>query len=109
MPDVDIVSTHYLTTLTALIDNINDEPRITAEFLHTTLWSLMHQLRTDPKREALLLEWKYKTDFLSTEEYHQNEQQTCPQLKWEQSYVMFFYLCIYHWPKIVKCKLTTIC
>ena len=94
--DVELDSTHYLKTLTELIDNINDEPRISPEVLHMILWSHINQLRTDPQREALLLEWKYKDDFLSTEHFHQNEQQMYRQIKWEQSYVMFFYLSIYH-------------
>lgn len=96
MSEYYVIQEDYLATLTDIIDNINDEPHITPEFLHTKMWHYLNQLRNDPQRETLIEDWKYKSDFQSTEEYHQYEQKTCPQLKWEQSYTMFFYLCIYH-------------
>ena len=87
---------HYLITLTNIIDNINDEPHITPEFLRMKLWPGLNQLRNDPQREDLIMDWKYKSDFLSAEDFHQNEQRIFDQLKMEQSYAMFFYICIYH-------------
>jgi hypothetical protein len=93
---VEQTKEHYLATLTDIIDNINDEPRITHELLHTKLWSYLDQLRNDPQRETLIKDWKYKSDFLSAEKCHRQDEKTYPPSKWQQSYTMFLYLCIYH-------------
>jgi hypothetical protein len=87
---------YYFDRLTTTMDNINDEPHITPEYLYNALWADIDQLRNDQNREVLLANWKYRDDFLGAEEQHQNGQKTCPLLTWAQSFTMFFYLCIYH-------------
>jgi hypothetical protein len=87
---------YYFDRLTTTIDNINDEQHITPEYLYNALWADIDQLRHDQNREALLENWKYKTEFYIAEENHKNEQKTCPSVTWAQSFTMFFYLCIYH-------------
>ena len=89
------IQEHYLATLTAIIDTINDEPRITHEILHTKMWQHFHKLRHDSQRETLIKDWKYKSYFLSAEECHQYDEKTSPQTRWEHSYTMFFYLLVY--------------
>jgi len=82
--------------LTEIIDNINDEPSITSEILHNKMWHYLNQLRKDPQRETLIKDWKYKSDFLSTEDLYYIEENESLRLKWEKNYTMSFYLSIYH-------------
>jgi hypothetical protein len=92
----EVIQEHYLVTLTTIIDNINDEPRITHQLLHSKMWHHFDKLRHDPQRETLIKDWKYKSYFLSAEECHQSDENTSPQSSWEQSYTMFFYLLVYY-------------
>ena len=96
MMDLENMEMDYLEHLTAIIDNINDEPHITPEYVHEQLWQGINQLRHDPEREARLADWKYSTDFCIAEEQHIDEKKACASVNWEQSFTMFFYLCIYH-------------
>jgi hypothetical protein len=84
-----------LKNLTMVIDNINDENNITDEFLHEKIWDSMNMLRNDPNKDELISEWKYREDFICTENRHLNGEKFFL-THWEKSYVMYFYMCIYH-------------
>jgi hypothetical protein len=43
-----------------------------------------------------IMDWKYKSDFLSTEDLYYIEENESLRLKWEKNYTMSFYLSIYH-------------
>ena len=85
-----------LNNLTNIIDNINDTESITDIYLHDNLWNKLNSLRTADNRNELLEGWKYESDFLDTERRHLNGEKMCPMLQWENSFVTYFYLCIYH-------------
>ena len=87
-----------LAELTTRIDNYNYHQRndITADSLHTEFWEALHRLRLSPNRKAILEDWKYKGDLLCTEKTHANEAKQFTLLTWEKSFVLDFWMGIYH-------------
>ena len=86
-----------LIKLTTVIDNINDGAEsITSTYLHAELWDELNRLRQDANRDELIDGWKYKGDFLFTDNCHLNENKQFTLMSWEHSYVTCLYFSIYH-------------
>ena len=89
---------HELLELTTLIDDCNysNNTMITVEMLHERLWPGLNKLRMTPNKDDLIGSWKYKSDILSTERSHANSLQSFTNVDWENSYVLAFWMGIYH-------------
>ena len=87
-----------LLELTMLIDQLNysNEPSITGEMLHKKLWTGLNKLRLATNKDDLISEWKYKSDIIATESSHENNSKSFTKVDWEKSYVMDFWMGIYH-------------
>ena len=87
-----------LIELTILIDNCdyNNEPMITVERLHERLWPGLKNLRTATNKDDLIANWKYGSDITATERSHTNNGKHFTRLDWEKSYVLAFWMGIYH-------------
>uniref|UniRef100_A0A6C0IIQ1 Uncharacterized protein n=1 Tax=viral metagenome TaxID=1070528 RepID=A0A6C0IIQ1_9ZZZZ len=88
-----------LDALTNIIDNYNyaNEEHITPESLHEKLWYGFNSLRNAPNKEALMEGWKYKETFVCTEDSHKENKSHFKLIDdWEQSFVLHFWMCIYH-------------
>jgi hypothetical protein len=87
-----------LNELTNLIDDCNysKEPSITVKMLHERLWSRLNTLRLATNKDELIAEWKYKSDLISTEKSHENNNKDFDKVGWEQSFVLSFWMGIYH-------------
>jgi hypothetical protein len=87
-----------LLELTNLIDdcNYNKEPTITVNMLHERLWSGLNKLRTALNKDDIIPMWKYGLDFINTEKNHANNNQSFTIIDWEKSFVMEFWMGIYH-------------
>ena len=87
-----------LLELTMLIDddNFNMSPGITIDMLHERLWSGLNKLRLTTNKDELIAEWKYKSDLISTERSHENNNKDFNKVGWEQSFVFSFWMGIYH-------------
>jgi len=87
-----------LTELTQTIQqlNYNNYITISPQLLHEKLWNGLNLLRNAPNKNELLADWTYKSEFMATEERHTNEDTQFTLTKWEESYVYFFWMCIYH-------------
>ena len=95
------MSKQELDDLTKIIDsyNYNDKNKeiITPAILHHELWNGLNKLRHAENKDALLEEWKYNTEFITTEKCHQNDVSQFKLLDiWEESFVLYFWMCIYH-------------
>ena len=86
-----------LIKLTTVIDNINDtEESITSTYFHAELWDGLNRLRHDANRDELIDGWKYKGDFLATDNCHLHENKQFKLMSWDHSYVTCLYFSIYH-------------
>lgn len=87
-----------LNELTTLIDNFNykNNESITVEMLHDRLWTGLNKLRMATNKDNLISEWKYNLNFISTELRHTNKNKSFEKVEWEKSYVLDFWMGIYH-------------
>jgi hypothetical protein len=87
-----------LLEVTMLIDdcNYNKEPIITVDMLHERLWNGLNKLRLATNKDELIEEWKYKSDLISTEKSHENNNKDFDKVGWEHSFVLSFWMGIYH-------------
>ena len=95
------MSEQELNNLTSLIDNYNYDNKkiITPAGLHETLWIGLNQLRNAENKTALLEGWKYSSQLSATESTHETKVSHFKKLEenlWEQSFVLYFWMCIYH-------------
>ncbi len=95
------MSEQELNNLTALIDNYNYENNqiITPQGLHKTLWGGLNQLKNAENKSALLEGWKYSSSFTAAESTHETRVSHFKKLEeslWEQSFVLYFWMCVYH-------------
>ena len=88
-----------INRLTEKIDSYADNNHWgTGADVHTNLWADLAELRNfKPNRRAnMIRDWKYKTEFESTEQDHVNGQRIFQLLPWEQSYVVALLFARYH-------------
>ena len=87
-----------MTQLTNDIDsyNYNIKDIITPQLLRIKLWPNLDRLRNDPNKNNLLESWKYKNEFISTENYHANGAKAFNHLDWVQSFVLNLWMYIHH-------------
>jgi hypothetical protein len=95
------MSEQELNNLTTLIDNYNYENKeiITPQGLHKTLWGGLNQLKNAENKSALLEGWKYSSSFTAAESTHETRVSHFKKLEeslWEQSFVLYFWMCVYH-------------
>lgn len=93
------MSKQELDDLTKIIDYLNYENKeiITPTILHHELWNGLNKLRHAENKRAILEEWKYKTEFITTEKCHQHDVSHFKLIHlWEESFVLYFWMCIYH-------------
>jgi hypothetical protein len=95
------MSEEELNNLTSVIDTYNYDKKetITAAGLHETLWKGLNQLKNAENKSALLEGWKYSSQFASAESTHELRVSHFKKLEenlWEQSFVLYFWMCIYH-------------
>jgi hypothetical protein len=93
------MSKQELDDLAKIIDCLNYENKeiITPAILHDELWYGLNKLKHSQNQDALLEGWKYKTAFITTERCHQNNVSHFKLIHlWEQSFVLYFWMCIYH-------------
>lgn len=90
-----------LDKFTLLIENYNydNNETITPQSLHKELWGGLSALKNTANKEALLDGWKYSSAFSAAESTHQTKVSHFKKLKtelWEQSFALYFWMCIYH-------------
>jgi len=87
-----------LAELTTLIDNNNNTNNhsLTPDMLHNILWSGLNRLRHSPNKKTIIEEWKYRSDLISTENSHANNNKQFVLIEWEKSFVLDFWMSIYH-------------
>jgi hypothetical protein len=83
---------------TTIIDNLNynNNKTITTEDIYEIFWPHFQRLLKTPNKEALVKDWKYETQFIATEKSHANNCKDFDHLDWEHSFVLAFWMCIYH-------------
>ncbi len=83
---------------TEIIDTANATcgMRETTEVIYACLWPGLAQIRNNYIKYKFITKWKYFTDFTCTAEAHKNGVRTFQVIPWEQSFALFFWLCIYH-------------
>lgn len=89
---------HYLQELTALVDTANytDGFQETTDGIYERLWPGLNMLREYYNKDNLIKNWKYKSEFLSTERAHENGEKQFNRLTWKASFAVNFWMCIYH-------------
>jgi hypothetical protein len=87
-----------LLELTTLIDDCNysKELTLTVDMMHERLWTGLNKLRTATNKDELISEWKYKSHIMSTDMSHEKNNKTFEKVDWEKSYVLDFWMGIYH-------------
>jgi len=92
----------YLQEFTIIIDNCNHNDSDNDEFIETTdniydnLWGGLYFIKNTFYKNMLIKDWKYKEIFTHTETAHKNEHKMFRLLNWEQSFSVYFWMCIYH-------------
>jgi len=89
---------YYLQELTLLVDTTNstDGFHETTDNIYERLAPGLNFLRENCHKEWLIKNWKYKSDFQVTEKEHLNGGKAFQLLNWENSFAVYFWMCIYH-------------
>ena len=93
------MSKQELDDLAKIIDCLNyaNKETITPLILHDELWIGLNKLKHAQNKDALLEEWKYKSEFIATENCHQTNVSHFKLIYfWEQSFVLYFWMCVNH-------------
>ena len=86
----------YIRVFTEIIDTANATygMRETTEVIYACLWPGLVQIRNNYIKYKFMPKWKYFTDFTCTAEAHKNGVRTFQVIPWEQSFALYFWLCI---------------
>lgn len=84
--------------LTEKIDRYAVEPWGTTEDIHNNLWQEVGDLLNfkENRRENMLRDWKYKSEFETAMQRHENGMQIFRLLTWEHSFVLTLLYAYYH-------------
>lgn len=66
------------------------------EDCHAALWQDIDNLRNNNNKAELLENWKYKHEFMTVEQSHQNGRKDFNLCTWEQSFVVAILFHIFH-------------
>jgi hypothetical protein len=88
----------YLQELTIIIDRCNhiDGFIETSHNIHESLCCGLNIIRNSFFRKLLLQNWKYNTCFNCAIITHEYGKKVHNNLTWEQSFALYFWMCIYH-------------
>lgn len=89
---------YYLQELTSLVDTTNSTDGFieTTDNIYERLGPGLNFLRENRHKERLIKNWKYKSDFQAAEKEHLNGEKCFRLLNWENSFALYFWMCIYH-------------
>jgi hypothetical protein len=85
----------YLQELTRLID-LPYGLQETTEGIHERLWTGLNYVREKTYKEALIKNWKYKSELHCAEQQHVNGEKAFRLLDWNASFAVYFWMCIHH-------------
>jgi hypothetical protein len=88
----------YLNEFTILVDTANSMNGFneTTDNIRDRLWNGLNLIRNVSYKNLLVKEWKYEKVLQCTERDHKNGEKNFRLLDWETSYVVNFWMCIYH-------------